>query len=528
LSQCKYCYKDFDCETKVQSHEDTEHFKRGYDNLCQICNNCYPTRNNLIQHMMKVHVKSEMPYQCQVCGHRSSHHHEIVEHFQTYHDRTDKLQCPHCLKTYSMYNDKGYNSTSSSSYLQHMQRHEDVKKRANLQCKKCCLRFIEDRHLKNHILEDHLSFKDFDNIEPYQYVATDEPIQMPKPDERFIKTAVKKSSAIKSLPQQAAFAAQNLEDLAIYDVQGDVCCECGRSMTSPGHYVAYLCCTKCRYSTCCAKTMAGHVQLFHTGSKTFDLGKSSIIREPMYCVCGYSAHSGNKLAKHLGTHGCKSAYPTIQEANKARVDVEGSENTNNAVNTNEDNVRDEPEKNDTASENMDTEDEKESKEADTNSNELSENENSEAETEKKDAEAKTDDEKEQEEDDKPGPGGILFGTFFNNMEKSKTNDDEEDTGTSKIDDETERKDEETKDNDNEKDDTDKEKEVEDDGKTTDEDDKQPGPGGILFGTFFNNMEKSKNADEDKEAESEKNQDDKSGSKKDGDEGEKAAENMEVE
>ena len=213
LSQCKYCYKDFDCETKVQSHENTEHFKRGYENLCQICNNCYPSRNNLIQHMMKVHVKNEMPYQCQICGHRSSHHHEIVEHFQTYHDRTDKLQCPHCLKTYSMYNDKGYNSSSSASYLQHMQRHEDVKKRANLSCKKCCLRFIEDRHLKAHLLEDHLSFKDFEDIEPYQYVATDEPIQMPKPDERFIKTAAKKSFAIKSLPQQAAFAAQNLEDL---------------------------------------------------------------------------------------------------------------------------------------------------------------------------------------------------------------------------------------------------------------------------------------------------------------------------
>ena len=24
------------------------------------------------------------------------------------------------------------------------------------------------------------------------------------------------------------------------------------------------------------------------------------MQEPMFCVCGYSAHSGNKLAKHLG------------------------------------------------------------------------------------------------------------------------------------------------------------------------------------------------------------------------------------
>merc|ERR1719233_2210351 len=43
------------------------------------------------------------------------------------------------------------------------------------------------------------------------------------------------------------------------------------------------------------------------------------MQEPMFCVCGFSAHSGNKLAKHIGTHGCKSAYPNLEEAIKARV-----------------------------------------------------------------------------------------------------------------------------------------------------------------------------------------------------------------
>merc|ERR1719400_538186 len=94
-------------------------------------------------------------------------------------------------------------------------------------------------------------------------------------------------------------------------------------MTMTGHYLAYLCCTKCRYSTCCSKAMSTHVQLFHTSAKPeYDLGKSSILQEVMYCVCGFSAHSGNKLAKHLGTNGCKSAYPSIQEANKAKVEQE--------------------------------------------------------------------------------------------------------------------------------------------------------------------------------------------------------------
>ena len=34
-------------------------------------------------------------------------------------------------------------------------------------------------------------------------------------------------------------------------------------MTAANHYVAYLCCTKCRYSTCCSKSMAAHNDLFH-------------------------------------------------------------------------------------------------------------------------------------------------------------------------------------------------------------------------------------------------------------------------
>merc|ERR1719369_414791 len=295
-------------------------------------------KSHLIHHMTKVHVKAEMPYQCQICAHRSSQHRDIIEHFQVTHDRTDKLQCPLCLKTYSLYGEKGYNSNNAVSFMQHLQKHEDIKNRNQLNCRKCCLKFIDDKSLKTHLTDDHVSFKDFDNIETYQYVATDTPTKMPRPDEKQLKVAMKKSLAVKPLPQQAAFAAQNLEDMAIYGVIGDRCCECDRSMTMTGHYVAYLCCTKCRYSSCCAKAMSVHVQLFHAGTKPeFDLGKSVIMQEPMYCVCGYSAHSGNKLAKHLGTNGCKSAYPNLEEATKAKVESSSGEESQ-AVSTVEQNV----------------------------------------------------------------------------------------------------------------------------------------------------------------------------------------------
>jgi len=322
LTQCKYCYKDFDSEQKAAAHTDTVHYQKGSECVCLICNQGLAQKTHLIHHMTKVHVKAEMPYQCQICAHRSSQHRDIIEHFQVTHDRTDKLQCPLCLKTYSLYGDKGYNSSNAVSFMQHLQKHEDIKTKSQHNCRKCVLKFMDDKSLKTHLTDDHVSFKDFDNIEVYQYVATDNPVQMPRPDERQLKVAVKRSTNVKPLQQQAAFAAQNLEDMAIYGVIGDRCCECDRSMTMAGHYVAYLCCTKCRYSSCCAKAMSVHVQLFHAGSKpAFDLGKSVIMQEPMFCVCGYSAHSGNKLAKHLGSNGCKSAYPNLEEATKAKVEA---------------------------------------------------------------------------------------------------------------------------------------------------------------------------------------------------------------
>jgi len=40
----------------------------------------------------------------------------------------------------------------------------------------------------------------------------------------------------------------------------------------------------------------------------------------MFCVCGFSANSGNKLAKHLGSHGCNSAYPNLEKAKNVRVE----------------------------------------------------------------------------------------------------------------------------------------------------------------------------------------------------------------
>lgn len=351
---------------------------------------------------------------------------------------------------------------------------------------------------KIHASEDHLSYKEHENVEPHQYVATDEQTQFPAPDERNVKTAPKKNAAAKTVSQKSAFAAQNLEDLAIYDAQGEKCCECNRSMTQQGHYVAYLCCTKCRYSSCCAKAMSEHVKIFHSGGPpVFDLGKSVILKEPMYCVCGYSAHSGMKLAKHIGRSGCQTAYPTIQEANKAKVERDGSGGGSAGGTATEEgssgapsNVDDESSRdsssaksveNGVTTEPMEEDKDEEGKDKEENAPssvetevttkedqpevEKADDENTEKDSEEKDNEEKEKDEDEGGEDDnQPGPGGFLFGTFFNPKKDDKKEEESKDEDNNGGINEGESKNEAKKDEgkDEEKKDDEEEKEAKED------------------------------------------------------------------
>ena len=217
LSQCNYCFKDFDSEVKLQEHQIKDcrilpQVAKEY--VDQITNTTFSSKTALIQHMMKTHVKYEMPYKCEISGYRSSRHSDIIEHFLLNFDRTDKLLCPYSLKVFSMYNEKGYNSAMAVTYLEHLQRMEDLKSKPNLQSKKSTLRFTDVSLLRAHMAEDFLSYKDIDGVEPYQYVASDEPIQMPKPDERHMKIATAKYSLKeRNLLKQSSFAAQNLEDM---------------------------------------------------------------------------------------------------------------------------------------------------------------------------------------------------------------------------------------------------------------------------------------------------------------------------
>ena len=118
-------------------------------------------------------------------------------------------------------------------------------------------------------------------------------------DERNLRCAPKRYGVLKTPKQQSSFAAQNLEDLALYDVEAEDCHECGRKLTAVGHFNAYLCCTKCRYSSCCSKAMSVHVQLFHTPLQkpVFEIGAAVHLDKDIFCCCGFVTKSGNKMGK---------------------------------------------------------------------------------------------------------------------------------------------------------------------------------------------------------------------------------------
>merc|ERR1719154_1000601 len=284
---------------------------------------------------------------------------------------------------------------------------------------------------------------------------------IPSPEEKTMRAAIRNLANF--MPKDDAFIAQNLVDMAIYDAAGDRCLECGRSMTSSGHYAAYLCCTKCRFSTCCAAAMAKH-QKYFCSAREFNLNKPTITKELMYCVCGFSTYSGNKMAAHLARSGCRTAYPSAEEAAKARVDVTTEEATVNKDKTDEDKANEEPDNMDTDTAGVnDGDSEKETEETSDGSKKM---------------EQKT-------ESENVSVMGKETSQEVENREEEEEEKMDEDNG---------------KTNDSEKGEKDKESHVDkanadEKEKGTDEARKPPLPGGLLFGTFFNYMGGDQNSDE---------------------------------
>ena len=198
-------------------------------------------------------------------------------------------------------------------------------------------------------------------------------------------------------------------------------------------------------------------------AKEFNLNKPTITKEMMYCVCGFSTDSGNKMAAHLAKSGCRTAYPSEQEAAKARVDVTTEEATVNKDKTDEDKANEEPDNmdmdTDTAGIN-DKDGEKEIERLSDGKEEVLE------ETKKMDENKKSENSSER--------GKETLQAVENREEEEKMEEDNGDTNDSE-------KGEKGKESQGDK------AKADETEKGTDEAKKPPLPGGLLFGTFFNYM-----------------------------------------
>jgi hypothetical protein len=67
-----------------------------------------------------------------------------------------------------------------------------------------------------------------------------------------------------------------------------------------------------------------HLARFHGPKPEFDMSKPSCLKKTMFCVCGFGAYSGNKLATHLALCGKKSAYPSRHRASLATVSAQSA------------------------------------------------------------------------------------------------------------------------------------------------------------------------------------------------------------
>ena len=161
------------------------------------------------------------------------------------------------------------------------------------------------------------------------------------------------------------------------------------------------------------------------------MNKPTLTNELMFCVCGFSSNSGNKMAGHLARSGCSSAYPSLEEAGRAKVGGDTDNCQEATVNNDEHGITETEETKDEVGKLFDVGvevSEERNKVEENNESEIVQSLETEEDTsqliETPDPETIRTEVKSKDGDGQaPASGGILFGTFFNYMKQK-----EEDSG----------------------------------------------------------------------------------------------------
>ena len=152
------------------------------------------------------------------------------------------------------------------------------------------------------------------------------------------------------------------------------------------------------------------------------MNKPTLTNELMFCVCGFSSNSGNKMAGHLARSGCSSAYPSPEEAGRAKLGGDTDNCLEATVNNDEHGITETEEIKDDVS--VEVSEERNKIEENNESEKVyslgKEEEETSQQKESPEPEKSRTEEKSKDGDEQaPASGGILFGTFFNYMNQKE-------------------------------------------------------------------------------------------------------------
>ncbi|KAF0306005.1 hypothetical protein FJT64_022450 [Amphibalanus amphitrite] len=99
------------------------------------------------------------------------------------------------------------------------------------------------------------------------------------------------------------YKLETLSDVKLPDLSEFRCWECKLPLTHPKHITGVYACKRCRYTTSCEKIYPVHQRVFHSKgvAPVFTMGQPVQLEAAMYCPCGFSTDSGNRLALHLSS-----------------------------------------------------------------------------------------------------------------------------------------------------------------------------------------------------------------------------------
>ncbi|XP_046875703.1 uncharacterized protein pogza isoform X2 [Hypomesus transpacificus] len=311
-TSCQHCFRHFPTPYRLQGHLESVHGHYQSTSKCKICEWAFASEPVFLQHMKNFHRPGEMPYVCQVCRFRSSFYSEVMDHFQEAHSDTSHLQCPYCLRVFR----------SAANYQHHYSRHQ---KKTVFSCDSCRLHFLFAKERAEHKAQDHRTHvkpRQLEGLKPgtkvtiRTYAAADATHEVhgsldhPPASPQVIE--VPPGPQTSKSPQRKPPESQ-VELLVGFQKRSPVserqnCVECAFSIPDfANHFPTYVCCSLCRFRTCCSRSYANHMISNHVTRKTttkYETLYTSYPRESkMRCTsCGYSSTIGDMMANHLTDH----------------------------------------------------------------------------------------------------------------------------------------------------------------------------------------------------------------------------------